>query len=97
MDLHGQSDGVTNDALDNPSGSSTASVSGTPCSHHSSDSVIDDTEDITKKDRAEIKGKKRRRSKGKVLDDVITKAMCDSSCTTLAKKISSRYRLAVIY
>ena len=75
VDPHGQSDVVTDDTSDNTSGSSTASVSGTPHSHHSSNSVKDDTEDIVKMDRTEIKGKKRRRSKGEVLDDVITKAM----------------------
>ena len=34
VDLHGQSDGVTDDASDNPSGSSTAYVSGKPHSHN---------------------------------------------------------------
>ena len=51
-------------------------MSSTPPTHHSSGSV-DDTEDIAKKDRANIKGKKRKRSKGEVLEDVMTKVMTD--------------------
>ena len=70
--VHEQSDGIEDD---NPSESGTASLSGTPPSHHSGGSVIDaDTEDIAK-DGAGIKGKKRKRSKGELLEDVMAKAM----------------------
>ena len=60
VDLYGQSDGVTDDASNNPSGSSTVSVSGTPHLHHNCNSVKDDTEDIAIKDRAKIKEKKKK-------------------------------------
>ena len=71
--VHEQSNGMEDD---NQSESGTASLSGTPPSQHSGGSVKDaDTEDIAKNDWAGIKGKKRKRSKGEVLEDVMTKAM----------------------
>jgi len=60
----------------NQSESGTASLSSTPVSPHSDGSIKGaGTEDIVKKDKAGIKGKKRKRSKGEVFEDVMTKAM----------------------
>ena len=67
--VHEQSDGIED------SKSGTASLSGTPLSHHSDGSVkgIDAEDNV--KNRAGIKGKKRKRSKGELLEDAMTKAM----------------------
>ena len=76
VDLHSQVNATTDDGdSEHLSGSSTDSVSGTPPSDHSGSSTRDATEDIVKKDKAGIKGKKRKRSKGEMLEDVMTKAM----------------------
>ena len=67
--VHEQSDGIE----DGESG--TASFSGTPLSHHSDGTVKGTDTENNVKNRAGIKGKKRKRSKGEVLEDVMTKGM----------------------
>ena len=63
-------DGGISDNLDDsePSGSITASVSGTPSSH-SRHLDSQETGDIDKRSGSGIKGKKRKRSKGEVLEN----------------------------
>ena len=70
----------TGDVSDNQSGgSSTASVGGTPPlqkgSSSSTSSLKEDSEELSSKDKAGIKGKKRKRSKGEILEDVMTKVV----------------------
>ena len=60
VDLHGQSDVVTDDTSDNTSGRSTASVTGTPHSHHSSNSVK-----MTQKTLLKWTGQNKRKEKKK--------------------------------
>ena len=62
------------DISDNQSGSSssTASVSSTP-PPRSSSSVKEDSDEIFVTDKVGIKGKKRKQSKGEILEDVMTK------------------------
>ena len=50
-------------------------MSGTPRSRHSSSSAKEDSDDISSTDIVEIKGKKRKRRKGEVLKDAMTKVM----------------------
>ena len=69
-------DGGISDNLDGsePSGSVTASVSGTP-SRHSGHSDSQESEDVDKRGGSGIKGKKRKRSKGEVLENVMIKVV----------------------
>ena len=70
----------TGDVSDNQSGgSSTASVGGTPPlqkgSSSSTSSLKEDSEELSSKDKAGIKGKKRKTSKEEILEDVMTKVV----------------------
>ena len=71
---------VADDVSDNQScsGSSTVTIStsGTPSSNRgSSSSAKEDSDEIPTTDKVGIKGKKRKRSKGEVLEDAMTKIM----------------------
>jgi len=69
-------DDVSDNQCGNGSTSSTDSVSGTPPSHcGSSSSVKEDFDEIPTTNKVGIKGKKRKQSKGEVLEDVMTKVM----------------------
>ena len=65
------------DVSDNQSGNSTIRVSGTPPSHRNSisSSPKEDSDESSTANKVEIKGKKRKQSKGEVLEDAVTKVM----------------------